>query len=196
MMRYTRATSRFAVSITLGIVLAALLVSAGASAHARPMLAPGAPDRAIVEQTIRDSIGWALTKDRPLLERIMAHDPALFIFNPDSKSVIGWDAFVKGFDVWMDPRFKATSLDVRDLRVSFSPSGEVAWYSAILDDLGEWDGKPVGWKDTRWTGVLEKRGGAWVIVQMHFSFASDRPAVVEVMLLFLTPVDRSGGPAT
>ena len=96
------------------------------------------------------------------------------MFNPDSKSTIGWDGFAKNFDFWMDPRFKATSLDVRELRVRFSPSRGVAWWSAILDDLAEWDGKPVGWKDTRWTGVLEKRSGGWVIVQMHFSFASDK----------------------
>jgi ketosteroid isomerase-like protein len=71
-------------------------------------------------------------------------------------------------------RRAAVSTDVRDLRISFARSGDVAWFSAILDDLGEWDGKPVGWKDTRWTGVLERRDGRWVIVQMHFSFASDR----------------------
>jgi hypothetical protein len=64
--------------------------------------------------------------------------------------------------------------DVRDLRVNFSRSGDVAWWSATLDDLGEWDGRPTGWRDTRWTGVLEKRDGAWVIVQMHFSFAADK----------------------
>ena len=64
---------------------------------------------------------------------------------------------------------------MRDLRVTFSRTRDVSWCSAILDDLGEWDGKPIGWKDTRWTGVLEKRAGTWVIVQMHFSFASDRP---------------------
>ncbi|MDO8834915.1 MAG: nuclear transport factor 2 family protein [Vicinamibacterales bacterium] len=133
-----------------------------------------AAERTVVEQTIRDSIGWALTKDRPLLERIIAHDPGLFIFNPDASKVIGGEAFVKGFDFWMDPRFKATSLDVRDLRVTFSRAGEVAWFSAMLDDLGEWDGKPISWNDTRWTGVLEKRAGHWVIVQMHFSFAKDR----------------------
>jgi hypothetical protein len=39
---------------------------------------------------------------------------------------------------------------------------------------GEWNGKPSCWKDTRWTGVLEKREGRWVIVQMHFSFAKDK----------------------
>jgi ketosteroid isomerase-like protein len=137
--------------------------------------APPSRDRTVVEQTIRDSIGWALTKDRALLERIIAHDTDLFMFNPDSKSTtVGWDAFVKNFAFWMDPRFKATRFDVRDLRTTFSRSGDVAWFSAILDDLAEWDGKPTGWKDTRWTGVLEKRDGTWVIVQMHFSFASDR----------------------
>ena len=144
-------------------------------------LAQTRPDRArelaAVEQTIRDSIGWALTKDRPLLERVIAHDAELFIFHPDSKStVVGWDAFAKNFAFWMDPRFKATSFDVRDLRISFSRGGDVAWYSAVLDDLAEWDGKPTGWKNARWTGVLERRGGAWVIVQMHFSFASDAMA--------------------
>jgi len=132
-------------------------------------------DRAVVEQTIRDSIGWALTKDRALLERVITHDADLFIFHPDSKStVVGWDAFAKNFSFWLDPRFKATSFDVRDLRITFSRSADVSWFSAVLDDLAEWDGKPTGWKDTRWTGVLERRDGNWVIVQMHFSFASDR----------------------
>jgi ketosteroid isomerase-like protein len=132
-------------------------------------------DRAVVEQTVRDSIGWALTKDRSLLERIITHDADLFIFHPDSKStVVGWDAFAKNVAFWMDPRFKATGFAVRDLRVTFARSGDVCWFSAMLDDLAEWDGKPTGWKDTRWTGVLEKRAGKWVIVQMHFSFASDR----------------------
>jgi len=133
-----------------------------------------AKDRAVVEQTIRGNIAWALTKDRALAERTTAHDSDLFIFNPDSKSTIGWDALVRNFEFWMDPRFKATSCDIRELRLNFSRSGEVAWWSAMLDDLGEWDGKPIGWKDTRWTGVLEKRDGVWVIVQMHFSFASDK----------------------
>ncbi len=153
-----------------GVVL--LLLVSGAVTQDKMNVAK---DRIVVEQVIRDSIGWALTKDRPLLERVIAHDADLFMFNPDSKSTtVGWNAFVRNFDVWMDPRFKATSFDVRELRVSFSRSADVAWFSAILDDLAEWGGKPIGWKDTRWTGVLERRDHAWVIVQMHFSFAADR----------------------
>ena len=74
----------------------------------------------------------------------------------------------------MDPRFKATGFDIRDLRIDFSPLGDTAWWSCILDDLYEWEGRPGAWKDTRWTGVLEKRAGRWLIAQMHFSFASDK----------------------
>ena len=131
-------------------------------------------EREAVEQTIHGNICWALTKDRALLERTTAHDADLFIFNPDSKATIGWNELVNNFAFWMDPRFKAVACDIRDLRVNFSRSGDVAWWSAILDDLAEWDGRPTGWRDTRWTGVLEKRDGAWVIVQMHFSFAADK----------------------
>jgi ketosteroid isomerase-like protein len=134
-----------------------------------------AQEKAGLERLIRDSIGWAITKDRPLLERIMAHEDDLFLFNPDTKStVVGWDAFAKNFEFWMDPRFKATRFEIRDLRLTLARGGGVAWFSALLDDLGEWEGRPIGWKDTRWTGVLEKRNGRWVIVQMHFSFDADQ----------------------
>ena len=53
-------------------------------------------------------------------------------------------------------------------------SGDVAWYHARLDDYNEWQGQPANWEDVRWTGVLEKRDGRWVIVQMHFSSPTDR----------------------
>jgi len=156
----------------LAAVAAALLIFVSLTGAAYS--SAGADEKAVIEKVIRDNIGWALTKDRPLLESTLAHDDRLFIFNPTSQRTIGWDEFVKGFDFWMDPRFKAVKLDIRDMRLDISHSGGVAWWSCILDDLGEWDGKPIGWKDTRWTGVLEKRAGRWLIVQMHFSFAADK----------------------
>ena len=74
----------------------------------------------------------------------------------------------------MDPRNKAYGYDIRDLRLVTSRSGNVAWFSAIVDDEGEFDGEPWGVKDVRWTGVLERRGGKWRIVQQHMSEATDK----------------------
>ena len=151
---------------------------------------------AVIEKVIRDNIGWALTKDRPLAESTMVHDESLFIFNPTSESTIGWSRLVKNFDFWMDPRFKATTCEIWDMRIGVSRSGDVAWWSCMLNDLAEWDGKPTGWKDTRWTGVLEKRDGKWLIVQMHFSFAADKIAAqvrAELAAGAAMPVDAGIG---
>ena len=133
-----------------------------------------ARQRQLIEKTVFDSIAWALTKDRERLESIIAHDDDYFSFHPGGlDGVHGYAEFERGFELWMDPRFEATSTDVRHFRCHLSTSGEAAWFSAILDDCYIWDGEPGCWKDTRWTGVLEKRDGRWQIVQMHFSFASD-----------------------
>ena len=134
-----------------------------------------ARNRQLIEQTVHDSIAWALAKDRDRLEQIIAHDDDYFSFHPSGlDGVHGYDEFARRFKLWMDPRFEATRTDVRSFRCHLSPSRDVAWFSAILDDCYTWDGEPGCWKDTRWTGVLEHRDDRWQIVQMHFSFASDR----------------------
>lgn len=134
-------------------------------------------EKAAVAKVIHDAICWALTKNRPLQESTMAHDEDLVIFWTNSGTTIfGWKQYVKLFDIWMDQRFKATLTEIRDLRINMSQSGHVAWFSATLDDENEWDGKPRGARDIRWTGVLEKREGTWVFVQMHGSLAADKVA--------------------
>ncbi len=132
-------------------------------------------EKAAVSQVIENSIGWASNKDRAVLYNSLAQDSTFFIFHPDSASTInGFDQFqVLVERVFMNDKFKATGFAIRDLEIQFSRTGTVAWYRAILDDHGEWDGQPSSWVNTRWTGVLEKRDGHWVIAQMHFSFASD-----------------------
>jgi hypothetical protein len=132
-------------------------------------------DREEVERAIHDSIGWALTKDVDRLFSIVARDDDFFIFHPDSAStIVGFNAFKSlGEKVWLKDDFKATDYAIRDLRIKFSGLGDAAWFSCMLDDHAEWKGQPTGWDDCRWTGILEKREGHWVIVQMHFSFAKD-----------------------
>jgi ketosteroid isomerase-like protein len=132
-------------------------------------------DERTIAKIIHDSFGWALTKDRALFESIFAHDDAFFTYYPDSKStVVGWMQLEPFLERWMDPRNKATGFAIRNLRIVISETGNVAWFSAIVDDEGEFDGKPWGAKDIRWTGVLERRGGRWKICQQHMSEANDQ----------------------
>jgi len=132
-------------------------------------------ETAEIQRVVHGSIGWAENKDVDFLFSLLAHDPEFFIFHPSADgTIIGWEAFETLTEqFFMNEDFRATGFEVRDLRINISDSGNVAWFSAILDDFGEWQGVPTAWIDTRWTGVLEKREGNWVIVQMHFSFAAD-----------------------
>ena len=125
-----------------------------------------------IEQSIRDCIGWAKTKDFPLLYSIIANDADFLEVHPNDRVVKGFEEFKKTEKFWSSPDFKAVRYEIRDLKISLSKSGDVAWFFCILDDINEWKGQPANWENTRWTGVLEKRGGRWMIVQQHFSFAS------------------------
>jgi ketosteroid isomerase-like protein len=135
-----------------------------------------AVEKKAIEQTIHASIGWALNKDKKLLFDSVVQDSTFFIFHPDSHStIVGFEPFRNMVEkVFMNEKFRATDYAIKQLRMTLSASGEVAWFSCLLDDHGEWDGQKSGWDNVRWTGVLEKRAGKWVIMQMHFSFASDK----------------------
>ena len=133
-------------------------------------------EKAEISEVIHNSIGWAATKDKELLFSCFANDSELFWFSPrDDGTIHGFKAFAdmtEGF--FMHDDFKAIGFEIKELSINLSRSGEVAWYHARLDDFNEWQGQPANWEDVRWTGVLEKRNDRWMIVQMHFSDASDK----------------------
>ncbi len=132
-----------------------------------------AAEKTRIEQVIKNSIRWALTKDTVMSYNCYALDSSLFWFSPDNAgNLSGGDAFRKlTEEVFLNPAFKAIRSDFKDLRITLSNSGDCAWWSCFLDDINEWDGKPASWLNVRWTGVLEKLNGEWKIRQMHFSHA-------------------------
>lgn len=146
-------------------------------------------EKATIATVVRNSIEWALTKDVEMQKATMAQDEDLFYFWTASMyTIASWEAHEKLFEQWLDPRFRAVRTEVRDLQIHISQSGNVAWYSATLDDVVEWDGKVSKYgEDLRWTGVLEKRDNRWVIVQMHASLAADK--VREIVMQELQVAD-------
>ncbi|MEN6370078.1 MAG: nuclear transport factor 2 family protein [Thermotogota bacterium] len=135
-----------------------------------------ADEKAVIADVIRRSVAWGLTKDVEMQTGTLAHDDDLFIIWTASWHVTsGWGEHEKHLETVLDPRFKAERAEVRDLQIHLARSGDVAWYSATLDDMVSWDGKTDRFGEgLRWTGVLEKRDGRWVIVQMHASLPVDK----------------------
>jgi hypothetical protein len=68
-----------------------------------------------------------------------------------------------------NPDVRLIGYEIEDLRIAFSSSGDVAWFSCRLDDIGAWQSPPASWIRTRWTGMLRKSHGRWRMVQMHLS---------------------------
>lgn len=133
-------------------------------------------EKNLVTQTIEDCIQWPFPeKNVERLRSSLAKDPSFFIFHPDSKStIVGYDAFEDMItNLFLKEEMKPISTTIKDLKINLSHSGDVAWFSCLLDDIGEWQGKRWAWLEARWTGVLEKRAGKWLLVQMHFSLPTD-----------------------
>jgi hypothetical protein len=130
-------------------------------------------DYAAVKYTIEQGIGWAIEKDFEAMYKMWADNLFLFWLTSDSK-VIGLEDFKKYSEVWKDPEFRGTRFAFRDLRIIFSQSRDVAWYSCFLDDCSSYKGKESCLKNVFQTGVLEKRDGQWVHVLMHGAYPIDK----------------------
>lgn len=59
--------------------------------------------------------------------------------------------------------------DIYDLTMNLSESGKVAWYFHKLDAEIKSSGHIYTWKGARFTGVLQKINGQWVMAQTHVS---------------------------
>jgi hypothetical protein len=159
--------------LTMGLLVIGLILAIVGGCSTMSQQPDPIAEKAKVEKVIKDSIRWAINKDKELSYSCFAQDSSLFWFSPDNAGTIkGFDEFTTLTDnIFMNPAFKAVRSDFKDLRITLSHSGDCAWWSCYLDDFNEWDGKPANWENVRWTGVLEKIDGFWKIRQMHFSHA-------------------------
>ena len=130
-------------------------------------------DSEVVKRTIEQAIGWAIEKDFDAMFRLWADDLLIsWVFSNDV--VVGLDNFKTFAEQWKDPDWHGTRFDFKNLRVVFSRSGDLAWYSSFLDDCSSYKGKESCMENVFVTGVLEKRDGRWVHVLMHGSYPVDK----------------------
>jgi hypothetical protein len=131
------------------------------------------PEYEVVKKTIEQSIGWAIEKDFDAMFRLWGNDMLDFWLFSGSL-VVGLDSFKTYAKVWRDPDFRGTRFKFKDLRIVFSHSGDVAWYSCFIDDCISYKGKESCTENVFRTGVLEKRDGQWVHVLGHGSYPVDK----------------------
>ena len=170
--RFFRGSHVSTMEIAVIYLFLSIAINAGCSSGEVGDRAPfdRSKEAAAVEETLNDVFGWAIEKDFDLFFKSIADDSAFISVTPYDRVKFGVGDVKSDTSFWGSPYFKAISHEIRDLRISFSEGGDVAWFYCVLDDLNEWKGEPANWENVRWTGVLEKRKGAWVVVQQHFSW--------------------------
>jgi ketosteroid isomerase-like protein len=132
-------------------------------------------DREQIARVVSSCIGWAKDKDLKLFYGAIANDEDYISVSPGPRVVKRFEDVKQNVPYWMSPDFKYVRHELRNLKITFAARGDVAWFFCILDDINTFKGEPAEWKNTRWTGVVEKRDDRWVIVLQHFSFAKSEP---------------------
>jgi ketosteroid isomerase-like protein len=156
------------------VLVTGALFSLAAQNPLQAQLREGAPQNGeeiqAVEKVIHNVFGWAVKKDFPLFFQTIADDSNFISVTPYDRVKFGFADVREDSAFWGSPFFKAIRHEIRDLKIHFSHSGDVAWFYCVVSDFNEWKGKPANWENVRWTGVLEKREGKWRVVQQHFSY--------------------------
>jgi hypothetical protein len=130
-------------------------------------------EREEVARVISSVIGWAKDKNLELFYGSIANDDDYLSVTPGKRVVKRFEDVKQSVPFWMSPDFVYVRHELKDLEITFARCGEVAWFYCVLDDINTFKGEPASWENARWTGVVEKRDGKWVVVQQHFSFAGD-----------------------
>ena len=109
------------------------------------------------------------TEDVDVFSKIIVHDADMVNFGTDAaERLVGWEALKE----LMQKQFAATEnskLSVKDRVIKVHDSGKVAWFSEIIDWNLVSQGQEVKLEGLRATGVLEKRDGNWLVIQLHSS---------------------------
>ena len=126
-------------------------------------------EKAAVEKVLDQYNQVWITKDMEMLSRIMAHDSDMVNYGTDAaEKWVGWESLRDS----SEKQFKSidfAEILAKDQVIKIHKSGEVAWFSEIWDMKGKAQGEAFSQEGVRFTGVLEKRAGNWIIVQFHGS---------------------------
>lgn len=126
-------------------------------------------EKAQVKEQIDKMIQAMTSEDMASFSTLVAHDSDMVSFGTDSSERwVGWDALKAAVQQQFDA-FSNIKMAMRDLVIHVGTGGNVAWFSGIMDWNLQVGDNPMSLKGLRFTGVMEKRAGKWLFVQMHYS---------------------------
>jgi ketosteroid isomerase-like protein len=134
-------------------------------------------EKAAVKTVLDQFIQASKIEDMELFSKIMAHDDDMVNLGTDAaERWVGWEPFKNSIEKQF-ASLEETDISVREQVIKVHKSGEVAWFSEFMDLKGKAQGQPYALEGARFTGVLEKRNGSWLIVQIHGSVPVSGQAV-------------------
>jgi ketosteroid isomerase-like protein len=117
------------------------------------------------------------TEDMEMLSKCFSHDPNMVNFGTDAaERWVGWTTFAEAQKQFFEAQEESV-MTIRDVDIKVHKSGEVAWFSYLVDWEGKAMGEPFDFEGARMTGVMEKQNGNWVVVQLHGSIPVSGQAV-------------------
>jgi len=124
-----------------------------------------APIQAVLNELLRTQE----SADIEGFSKCFAQDESTINIGTDIDEIwIGWQAFYNWMKEAIQHELDYTILE-KDTRIFIAKSNDVAWYSQLLDTSFETKSDPLRIEGFRHTGVMEKRGDSWLIVQSHIS---------------------------
>ena len=126
-------------------------------------------EKEAVTQTIKQFYQSFESEDINLMSSVMAHDDDMLSFGTALGDLHeSWGMWEKAHLA----QFEALDdivLTSKNLHVYTNPSATTAWFADVSDWSLAVQGEPLSLNNVRITGVLDKREGAWKIVQIHAS---------------------------
>ena len=108
-------------------------------------------------------------QDIDLVHDIWAAEPDIVVFGTNSdEKLIGWEAIKSAVERQFDS-FEDTYISIHDQIIKVDEMGRTAWFSEIVNYNYIYQGETKQYEGLRFTGVLQKFGDDWYIVQSHMS---------------------------
>ena len=140
-------------------------------------MSPIDKETAAVKSVIQQFFKALDEQDLQIMEHITAHDSEMVHIGTDTGEYwVGWEHLKKD-TIQMFDGLKSYKADIRDLRITLSRSGDVAWFTFLLDTVVQTEQEKVQTKNGRYSGVMEKRSGHWQLVQTHLSMPESEQVV-------------------